>query len=606
MKGKSILLFIVFIISSLIVQAANFHFLPYTVKQPSGSIINCFVSGDEYFNWLHDQNGYTIIQADDGYYYWGKTSGDIVVPTTLLADKTDPALEGLAKWAKISLTKYNERKAFYARHTDRSVRAPHTGTLNSLVVYIRFNDDTEFTTTRQLYENKFNSPTGVSLQSYYHEVSYSNLTISSTHYPECAMTTNYSYQDSHDRNYFEPYNATTNPNGYNGDGERTEREHSLLNDAVNWVNANSPVPAGLNIDGDNDGNIDNVCFIIKGGNGAWAELLWAHSWVLYYYNTYINGKRVWEYTFQPESQVDVTTLCHEMFHALGAPDLYHYSYDNFVPAGDWDLMESGSGHMGAYMKWKYAQQTWIPSIPAITTSGTYSLHPLGTSATNNCYLIASPHSSSQYFVVEYRKKSGIYEGAVPGSGLLVYRIDENYEGNASGPPDEVYIYRPGGTPYANGTPNNAYFSAESSRTKISDLTSPSSFLQNGSPGGLDISNVTEADTTISFTVRVINLNDPTDYKAISVSTSKMKLKWQKNPTNSNVMIAYNTVDQFGTPLNGTAYAQGGSIPGEDKSSTLVPILLSFKPGFYPKHIIIIKLGRCYREIAIRRVWCSMP
>jgi M6 family metalloprotease-like protein len=559
MKIKATLLFIVLIINVLVAGAANYSFLPYTVKQPDGAVINCFVSGDEYFNWLHDQDGYTIIQGDDGYYYYGKTSGDNVVPTSWRADKTDPSQVGLGKWAKISLAKYNQRKAFYAENTDRSVLAPHSGTMNNIAVYIRFNDDTEFVATRQSYDNKFNPATGYSLKSYYLETSYSNLTISTTHYPECPMTTNYSYKDTHDRSYFEPYNAVGNPNGYM-DWERTEREHALLKDAITWINANSPVPTGLNIDGDNDGNVDNVNFIIRGGNGAWAELLWAHRWVLYSYNVYLNGKRVYDYTFEPETQADVKTMCHEMFHALGSPDLYHYSSDGFTPVGSWDLMESGGGHMGAYMKWQYTQNSWISSIPAITASGTYTLHPL-TSSTNNCYKIASPHSSNEFFVLEYRKKTGTYEGTIPGSGLVVYRIDPSLNGNADGPPDEVYIYRPGGTPTTNGAVGTGYFSAGTGRTKINDLTNPSSFLQDGSAGGLDISQVSIADSTISFKVNIIDINNPTNFTATPVSKHEILLKWMKNPTNNNVVIAFDTIDHFGTPLNGTAYAAGGSIPG---------------------------------------------
>ncbi|MCX6268591.1 MAG: M6 family metalloprotease domain-containing protein [Bacteroidetes bacterium] len=446
-------------------------------------------------------------------------------------------------------------------NTDQSVRAPHSGILNNLVVYIRFNDDTEFTLTRQAYDNQFNPVTGTSLNSYYTEVSYSALTISSTHYPECAMTTNFSYKDIHDRKYFEPYNATTNPTGYNGDTQRRQREHTLLRDAITWINTNSPVPAGLDIDGDNDGKVDNVCFIIRGGNGAWAELLWAHRWVLNSYNVNINGKQVYDYTFQPESQVDVNVLCHEMFHALGAPDLYHYSSDGFAPAGIWDLMGSGSGHMGAYMKWRYTQNSWIASIPAITESGTYSLHPLSTSATNNCYSIASPNSTTEFFVVEYRKKTGTYEGTLPGSGLIVYRIDPTNTGNANGPPDEVYIYRPGGTPTANGNTSSAYFASGTGRTKINDLTNPSSFLQDGTPGGLDISNVTAADSTISFTVNYHNFNDPVHFSASSLSFSEIMLTWEKNSSGNNVMIAFDTVNQFGAPVDGGTYTVGGSIPG---------------------------------------------
>lgn len=543
--------------------AAPFEFQPYQITQPNGEQIDCFVSGDEYFNWLHDADGFTIIQAADGYFYYGITEKGEVVPSAYQVNSVNPEEAGLEKWAKISKEAYqrikDERSSVAGQNP---TRAPHLGTMNNIVVYIKFSDDTEFTTIRQTYDDLFNLPTGNSLKSYYTEVSYNQFTIGSTHYPACAMTTNYSYTDTHTRSYFEPYNATTNPNGYNGDTERRLREHALLRDAVNWINANSPVPGSLNIDGDNDNNVDNVCFIVRGGNGAWASLLWAHRWVLYSYNVYINGKRVWDYTFQPESQVNVKTLCHEMFHALGAPDLYHYNDGglNIDPVGQWDLMESGGGHMGAYMKWKYSDNSWIASIPEITTSGTYTLNPLA-SATNNCYKIASPNSTSQYFVVEYRQKTGTFEGSLPASGLIVYRIDPAYNGNADGPPDEVYIYRPNGTTTVNGQINNGYFSLQSGITSINDGTNPSSFLQNGNAGGLNIYNVTSAGSTISFTVGISTVSNPAQFTATGVSENQIDLQWQKNGANDNVILSWSATPNFGNPVSGTSYPAGSTIPG---------------------------------------------
>ena len=47
-------------------------------------------------------------------------------------------------------------------------------------------------------------------------------------------------------------------------------------------------------------------------------------------------------------------------------------------------------------------------------------------------------------MLEFRKKTGTFESSVPGSGMLIYRINPAYDGNADGPPDEVYLFRPGG------------------------------------------------------------------------------------------------------------------------------------------------------------------
>jgi hypothetical protein len=219
------------------------------------------------------------------------------------------------------------------------------------------------------------------------------------------------------------------------------------------------------------------------------------------HNRYVNGKEVDEYAFQLQDTVNNGVLAHESFHVLGAPDLYRYVNTTITPIGSWDLMAWNTNppqHMSCFMKWKYG--TWISSIPEITTSNTYTLQP-ATSSTGNCYKIDSPNSATEYFIVEYRREaSSIFEAPIPGTGMLVYRINSAATGNSQGPPDEIYVYRPGGTLTVNGTINSAHFSSDVSRTAINDTTNPSSFLSDGNAGGLDISNVGSAGSTISFTV----------------------------------------------------------------------------------------------------------
>lgn len=569
---KKFLLLFIYSIFFLSAYAAPFRFLPHKITQPNGEIIDCFVSGDEYFNWIHDKDGYTIIQSQDGYYYYAEKKDNKIVPSIYKVNKVKPSEQNLKKWLKISNEEYQKRKDRFKLPNLKTAgpsKAPHTGTLNNLVIYIRFKDEEGILTTRQNYDDKLNLESGVSLKSYYEEVSYNNLIINSTHYPDCAAPadTNASYEDSHLRGYFKPYNATTNDIGYKTDSEKTEREHQLLFDAVTWINANNPVDAALNIDADDDGRVDNVSFMIKGDSDGWNDLLWAHRWSLYSKTININGKRVYGYTFQPENQVAVRTLCHEMFHALGAPDLYHYDsdYKDFAPVDDWDIMEYGKGHMGAYMKWKYANQKWISSIPEITTSGTYSLNPL-TSPSGNCWKIASPNSTTEFFIVEYRKKSGEFEKFIPGEGLIVYRIKSDENGNASFDNtsvfDEVYIYRPNGTVSANGIVDNAYFSSTSGRTSINDKsTNPKSFLHDGSAGGLDISNVTSADATISFDVYISDVQPPINFEAMGTLTTEIDLTWQLNEATDNVVLAWSEDGTFGAPEKGHAYTVNENMDG---------------------------------------------
>jgi hypothetical protein len=162
MKNLLLLLLLSAFVFTPFTKAAFVTNHPYQVTQPDGAVINCFVSGDEYFNWLHDADGYTIIQASDGYYYYGIRQNDLVIPSQYKVNQVDPRSLNLQKWVKVSREEYQRRKNFYTSNNDNStsVNAPHLGNMNNISIYIKFSDDTEFTTTRQTYDDLFNLPTG--------------------------------------------------------------------------------------------------------------------------------------------------------------------------------------------------------------------------------------------------------------------------------------------------------------------------------------------------------------------------------------------------------------------------------------------------------------
>jgi hypothetical protein len=62
------------------------------------------------------------------------------------------------------------------------------------------------------------------------------------------------------------------------------------------------------------------------------------------------------------------------------------------------------------MKMKYGH--WIASIPTITTDQLFTLNP-ATSASGQAYKIASPNSATQFYIVEYRRKTGPFENSLP-------------------------------------------------------------------------------------------------------------------------------------------------------------------------------------------------
>ena len=517
------------------VQSAYIRAIPVKVVQPGGDTLRCFASGDEHYNWLHDAQGFTIMRnAQTGYYEYVILKQQTLVCTGVIAGRADPASLGIPRYALASPRKRELIRSQALAKQASAAAAPTIGTFQNLVVFVRFSDQPEFTDPPSYYSELYNgtSPSSTSLLKYYQEVSYNQLTINSSFFPAPAQGSIVSYQDSHPQAYYMPYNAATNPTGYL-DADRTTREDALLLSAVNGVKAQ--VPDSLNIDANNDGYIDNISFIIEGGTTAWASLLWPHQgWLP---GGVVRGKATGSYNLQIQDFIALegsSVLCHEMFHTLGAPDLYHYAYDGMEPVGSWDLMSYNTSppqHMGAYMKFRYGH--WIPALPEISAHGTYTLQPLQSPA-GNCYMIRSQGSANEYYVVEYRKLGGVFETQIPGNGLLVYRINTlaDGQGNGGGPPDEVYIYRQGGTDSVDGDYTTARFSAGSGRTQINDHTDPSGFLSDGSPGGLDISGIGSAGATISFT-----LNGPLP---ITISSFKGTIA-----VNGSVNLYWRTLSEVG-------------------------------------------------------------
>ncbi|MDP8232155.1 MAG: M6 family metalloprotease domain-containing protein [Candidatus Zophobacter franzmannii] len=531
-----------------------------TITQPNGKTYDVLVTGDEYFRTVTDKDNYTlVVEVSTGFWTYGIKSGGELVASNYYYGMVNPQAVGITPGLKFTReqieTRVDEVQELYS--VNRDGRTPNTGTFNNLVVFIRFSGDSEYNQNLSIYSSMISdtTPNANTLINYFEEASFNQLTIASHYYPTPSSNMVVSYQDSHPRSYYLPY-SSSNTGGYDGDSERTDREFDLLESAINAVE--SQVPASLNIDADNDGYVDNVVFITKGDTGAWSDLLWPHRWVLYDRNVDLNGKQVWDFNFQLQTHLvssGAGVLCHEMFHSVGAPDLYHYNYDGMSPAGPWDLMEQNSNppqHMLMYMKYRYG--LWLSNIPEITSSGTYTLNPT-TNSTNNVYKIAS-NDPDEYYVVEYRRATGTFESSLPGEGLLAYRINNNLsgDGNADGPPDELYIYRPGGTTSANGTVNSAVFNPAYGRDTITDYTDPNGFNSDGSLGGLNITNIGTAGNTISFYVNIGGVGAP----EISVTPTSVSASLPIDGTITRSVRVSNT----GTaPLNFNVSLQDGSRDG---------------------------------------------
>ena len=197
---KRFCLALVFVLScGILVEAAFLRNVPVHVRQPDGTVLSCLASGDEFYNWLHDKDGFTIVRNPaTGFLVYAEKVEGRLVPTEFIAGRTDiRTLEQAGVKAKLLDDKKIGEMRVAAATDEAIVNAPKTGTINNLVVYIRFSDQEEFTPA-------FIDATAASLDStetgvssfgiYFAEVSYNQLTVGSTCYPGTTPGV-FSYQD---------------------------------------------------------------------------------------------------------------------------------------------------------------------------------------------------------------------------------------------------------------------------------------------------------------------------------------------------------------------------------------------------------------------------
>ena len=132
--------FLLMVMGNSILFGAYLTNISVVLVQPDNSELHCFTSGDEYYSWLHDGNGFPIIQSQvDGYYYYAERVRDILVPTLNRADKILSRNQNIENWSGITRENYLKRRQRYWTGFEL-YDAPSIGTINNINIFIRFND----------------------------------------------------------------------------------------------------------------------------------------------------------------------------------------------------------------------------------------------------------------------------------------------------------------------------------------------------------------------------------------------------------------------------------------------------------------------------------
>lgn len=488
------------------VSAAPISNLEQTLTQPNGKEITVYVSGDEIYSYMTDSEGNVVVEnPETGYYvYASLVDGEMTATDYALGIETSGGTGGGT--APVMKTEEIPQEEFSSAYRNsrfyRDPNAPETQSLdysekdfngmniNNIVVFIKFSNKSYTENSVSFYDNLFNTAS-TSVSNYYKETSYGKLDVTSTFYPKTTSSKILTYQDPNPASYY-----TASNYGYDSEQQRV-REQAMFKRALEYVK--DQIPADFDIDKNNDGYVDMITFVLPGliVSGS-NQVCWPHQWAFFSdYVTTINGLETDLYNVQIEGalrglkasdgsysfQKASAIIAHETHHILGFPDMYYYNFSwptNDDSLTEWDIMcASNGGHTSAYMKYTYGG--WL-DIPEIKENGTYTLNSLQDGGTC-AYKLRAPNSENEYFIVEYRKKSGNFETNIPGSGLVIYRVlankhtDGNDYANASDGTDDELRYL---------------------TYKTSGSYSPT--LSSRSASGVSISSISATGTTARFTV----------------------------------------------------------------------------------------------------------
>lgn len=439
---------------------------------------------------------------------------------------------------------------------DFEVVDPTYRDLTNLVVFVRFHDDAEIGTNFMNVQRMFNGGNG-SVADFFEKMSYGHIHFNTEFADQHRGAQIVSYVDPMPRGYFRPY-SDSNLIGYTTPNPQlgiSMREAELIARVAHFVDSARLVNNTVDLDGDDDGDIDNLSIIVKGDVDGWGELLWPHMEFFPHdsvgYTVTINGKRVNAFNFEFEgscSTFPYKTFYHEMCHSIGLPDLYHYNHYTGVSPVPYDLMGSSRMCNPSFI-YRHKILHLGPEPEQITQDGAYSVSALNANLGEYMpYMlyIKSARDSNQWYTIEYRDNRDMYETDLPSSGLIIGRwmdtvkLDIQHSGNAFSDfynvPNTYWVFRPDSDiDTVNGLPGQCVFDPDEGRTEFGPNSNPHPFTADGTPERFfRIFNINKYGTFCMFSVEFLNESESIDELAGGSVAGGLRLC--PNPARNSVAV----------------------------------------------------------------------
>ena len=400
------------------------------LRQPDGTLVPAYLSGDEHGHLMLTPDGCSLVQDAEGWWCYARYDyyGHRLNTGEHAGDPDTPG-EVVAASRSIPYSLLRQRRTARVRRTlplrsrERArTRAGETGGVrHGLIILAQF-PDREFQYGRDQFETLINGSGAGSALSYFKD----------------------QWKDAYTFR-FDITEAVTLPQGYayyganNEDGE-DEKAPEMIRDACEAV---GPDINFADYDNDGDGEVDCVFVFFAGPNeseGAGDNFIWPHQWYLLSgagIRFQRDGVLVDNYACTSELRMGDTptsytlatigTFCHEYTHTFGIPDLYDTDDEDSGGYAEtmWnciDLMDAGNHNdngntppnYSAVEHWYFGMNEGRP-----LTEGTHTLRPIHESGD---YFIMETDNEQEIYLLECRRNQG-WDAHIGGNGLLVYHLD---------------------------------------------------------------------------------------------------------------------------------------------------------------------------------------
>ncbi len=548
---------------------------PFQFKQPDGLMITIQLKGDEMVHWAETIDGYTLLNnGKNGWEYAVRNANGSISSSGVLAHEVGTRsisekklIAKTSKKLRFSTQQVAMLKSAWNIHakggnTPSKAFTPY-GTRKLVMILIGF-PDKPFSYSKTDFENLMNQ-TGYNLngaqgsvKDFFLETSYNHFNVTTTVAGPYMADSALAY-----------YGA---PNGSAHD----IRARDLMTEAIAKAD---PDLNYADFDNDGDGSVDGVYIVYAGYGEATSgdvNTIWPHASSIP--TQILDGVSVARYSCSNEllgsSGTSITTIgviCHEFGHVCGAPDYYDTDYETngqYDGAGKWDVMSTGvyngtpSGCKPAHMvpidKIRF---NWVTPI-LLSADASVSVSDI---TTNPVIYRYNTTTDNEYFLIENRQKTG-FNSYVSGHGMIIYHVDGNFistAGNAINVSSHQGMYPVA----ANSTTSNGVAVSPSNigssgcpwpgttnKTTFDDATTPNSKSWAGNNTNASLTNIAEVGGVVSFCYKSCpDINPAYNFTAVADNGSQINLSWLKNEVNNDVIIAFNTSNTFGDPLNGTTY-----------------------------------------------------